>query len=148
MAAKDEPGIVFELTPETKEKLKAFSCADSWQKAMEQFFAFWETENDPRKAGSIVAHGLVRNAARVAVFGAVCDGREPRKDLWMELCSDHFHEAVMDVNGVMKVASLETIQKEEKLCEDCPPADYPTDKTRCESCPRRRIDRTATEQGT
>lgn len=25
----------------------------------------------------------------------------------------------------------------EKLCEDCPPADYPTDKTRCDPCPRR-----------
>lgn len=23
------------------------------------------------------------------------------------------------------------------LCEDCPPAGYPTDKTRCASCPRR-----------
>jgi len=24
------------------------------------------------------------------------------------------------------------------LCEDCPPQDYPTDKTRCSSCPRRK----------
>ena len=24
-----------------------------------------------------------------------------------------------------------------KLCSDCPPSDYPTDKTRCWSCPRR-----------
>ena len=23
------------------------------------------------------------------------------------------------------------------LCEDCPPVDYPTDKTRCLPCPRR-----------
>lgn len=23
------------------------------------------------------------------------------------------------------------------LCDDCPPADYPTDKTRCLPCPRR-----------
>ena len=23
------------------------------------------------------------------------------------------------------------------LCDDCPPAGYPTDKTRCEECPRR-----------
>ena len=25
----------------------------------------------------------------------------------------------------------------DKLCSDCPPADYPTDKTRCDDCPRR-----------
>ena len=25
----------------------------------------------------------------------------------------------------------------EALCEDCPPPDYPTDKTRCAPCPRR-----------
>lgn len=25
----------------------------------------------------------------------------------------------------------------EKLCSDCPPVGYPTDKTRCVECPRR-----------
>lgn len=25
----------------------------------------------------------------------------------------------------------------DELCEDCPPVDYPTDKTRCDPCPRR-----------
>lgn len=25
---------------------------------------------------------------------------------------------------------------EEPLCSDCPPSDYPTDKTRCDVCPR------------
>jgi hypothetical protein len=29
-------------------------------------------------------------------------------------------------------------QEEAQLCEDCPPADYPTDKTRCTPCPRRK----------
>lgn len=24
-----------------------------------------------------------------------------------------------------------------ELCSDCPPRDYPTDKTRCAECPRR-----------
>ena len=27
--------------------------------------------------------------------------------------------------------------EEEALCEDCPPLEYPTDKTRCLPCPRR-----------
>lgn len=26
----------------------------------------------------------------------------------------------------------------EPLCSDCQPADYPTDKTRCDGCPRRK----------
>lgn len=25
-----------------------------------------------------------------------------------------------------------------KKCDDCPPIGYPTDKTRCDECPRRR----------
>lgn len=32
----------------------------------------------------------------------------------------------------------ETELKPTELCSDCPPADYPTDKTRCLPCPRRR----------
>lgn len=36
---------------------------------------------------------------------------------------------------------LENAEKYEdepaKLCSDCPPENYPTDKTRCLSCPRR-----------
>lgn len=32
----------------------------------------------------------------------------------------------------------------QNLCEDCPPADYPTDATRCTPCPRRgRFSRTS-----
>lgn len=31
------------------------------------------------------------------------------------------------------------------MCEDCPPVGYPTDKTRCEPCPRR--DRPAKNPG-
>lgn len=30
-----------------------------------------------------------------------------------------------------------TNQPSQTLCEDCPPVGYPTDKTRCEPCPRR-----------
>lgn len=30
----------------------------------------------------------------------------------------------------------------QKLCEDCPPVDYPTDETRCVPCPRRVADET------
>lgn len=29
-----------------------------------------------------------------------------------------------------------------RLCEDCPPVDYPTDETRCAPCPRRVADET------
>ncbi len=31
-----------------------------------------------------------------------------------------------------RIAKLEGM-----LCSDCPPPDYPTDETRCDSCPRR-----------
>lgn len=28
-------------------------------------------------------------------------------------------------------------QAKDELCDDCPPKGYPTDKTRCKTCPRR-----------
>lgn len=33
-----------------------------------------------------------------------------------------------------------------KLCEDCPPVRYPTEKTRCDQCPRRKSRATAAEE--
>ena len=33
---------------------------------------------------------------------------------------------------------LDALTAEPRLCEDCPPVGYPTDKTRCSPCPRRR----------
>lgn len=40
-----------------------------------------------------------------------------------------------DKRADLEAAALQA--KPETLCEGCPPAGYPTDKTRCEPCPRR-----------
>jgi hypothetical protein len=36
-----------------------------------------------------------------------------------------------------KVLKTHAIDSGTLLCDDCPPASYPTDKTRCTECPRR-----------
>jgi hypothetical protein len=36
-----------------------------------------------------------------------------------------------------EITSAEDLLQQPRLCEDCPPRGYPTDKTRCEPCPRR-----------
>ena len=45
------------------------------------------------------------------------------------------------VRRVMVTHPLKAAKRE--LCEDCPPSDYPTDKTRCSECPRRAPPQTA-----
>lgn len=39
--------------------------------------------------------------------------------------------------SAMALRALRRPASGEKLCEDCPPEDYPTDATRCWSCPRK-----------
>jgi len=64
---------------------------------MEQFFALWEAEGDARRAGSMAAHAYIRNAARIAVFGAECAGHEPEIGMWRATCDEQFEKAVNDV---------------------------------------------------
>lgn len=64
---------------------------------MAQFFDIWEAEGDPRRAGSMAAHAYIRNAARMAVFGAQCGGHKPDAELWATCCKDAFDAALSDV---------------------------------------------------
>lgn len=40
------------------------------------------------------------------------------------------------IDAALSPPSPENRKAESSLCEDCPPVGYPTDKTRCEPCPR------------
>jgi len=35
---------------------------------------------------------------------------------------------------------MERLLTDVRLCEDCPPVGYPTDKTRCDECPRKQTE--------
>lgn len=72
---------------------------------MEQFFAIWEAEGDPRRAGSMAAHAYIRNAARMDVFGAQCAGQEPQAELWRECCDAAYTDAVRDVTEAFVISS-------------------------------------------
>jgi hypothetical protein len=65
------------------------------------FFDLWETEDDPRKAGSIMANFFLRAAAKFAVFGAFCAGREPSRELWLGTCNSVFDQVVKDCIAVL-----------------------------------------------
>lgn len=67
-----------------------------------EFFELWEAEDDPRKAGSVVAAAHMRAAARVAVFGAVCAGLEPQEANWLELAKEQFDQALIDVGAAFQ----------------------------------------------
>lgn len=52
----------------------------------------------------------------------------------------------LDMDGIIVGVSRQAIEEvlayveATRLCEDCPPTGYPTDKTRCAPCPRRAAD--------
>lgn len=78
--------------------------------ADKEFFDAWEAEvanpDAPRLAGSIIASAYMRLAARYAVFGADCAGREPSLQLWLALAKENFRDAVKDVAEARVRASL------------------------------------------
>jgi len=78
-------------------------------KADKIFFDIWESEiadpMAPRLAGSIVANAYMRLAARFAVFGCECAGREPSLELWLALAKQQFEDAISDcAESKVKVA--------------------------------------------
>ena len=81
---------------------------DVMTEAQEKFFALWELENDPLKAGSIVAASYMRTAARIAIFGSMCGHHNPREEQWMELALENFEHAIIDV-----AAAFTEIEKSE-----------------------------------
>lgn len=95
----DEPEI-FNPTDTARSAFKALMGGVTDQ-VMDGFFDMWEAEDDPRKAGSMVAHAYISNAAKVAVFGAECAGKEPRKDLWLKACEEAYDAATKDVGAAV-----------------------------------------------
>lgn len=97
--------IIFTPNDKARAAFKRMSDAAS-DAMMAQFFDIWEAEGDPRKAGSMAAHAYIKNAARMAVFGAQCAGLEPQVDLWHQACEDAFTEALRDVSEAFVTAAL------------------------------------------
>jgi hypothetical protein len=98
----------FTPTDTTRVALKSLAggLADA---AEEKFFEVWEAEiNDPdapRMAGSVIAAAYMKNAARFAVFGARCAGKEPSLKLWLDLARQNYFEAVDAVNRSVDIAA-------------------------------------------
>ena len=44
---------------------------------------------------------------------------------------------VADVAALLAALDAKAQKEAGETCSDCPPAEYPTDKTRCDECPRR-----------
>lgn len=74
---------------------------------MTEFFALWETEDDPRKAGSIIAHRLILYASRIAIFGAKCAGLEPTLEAWLGSCEMDFVDSVAAVEEAFRQGASE-----------------------------------------
>ncbi|MGO4561035.1 hypothetical protein [Rhizobiales bacterium 3FA27D7] len=89
------------------------------------------------------------NAARIALSHPVQGWQECATEGCCSPATVHFerggigshycHSCYMRVQALPAgPAAKETAQNPEgSLCSDCPPKDYPTDKTRCDPCPRR-----------
>lgn len=100
------PETTFRPTEEAKAAFKRMADQAS-DAMMEHFFAMWEAEGDPRRAGSLAAHAYISRAARVAVFGAHCSGLPPQQELWEAACLDAFNDALRDVNTAFVEAAIE-----------------------------------------
>lgn len=77
----------------------------------------------------LLPHDVVRLviAARDAAFGDHIQDENVRREL--DAASEAFASRVPWDD--------EPAENADGLCSDCPPANYPTDKTRCDPCPRR-----------
>lgn len=103
--------VIFKPTETSRAIMKALS-ARLGDAADKEFFDAWEAEiadpDAPRMAGSIVAAAYMRLAARYAVFGADCAGREPSLQLWLALAEQNFQDAVKDVETAKSTALTQT----------------------------------------
>lgn len=86
--------LIFKPTEATREIYRRMAD-EAMLKAMDQFFALWIEQTDPREAGSVIAHAFMQTAARIAVFGAMCGHHEPSIAQWMECCRERFDEALI-----------------------------------------------------
>lgn len=89
----------FDPTPKSREIFKQFALVIC-DCSIAAFFEAHETEREPRKAAAIVAHAMVRQAARIAVFAAMMENKEPSAELWTKLCRKAFDDALVAVKDV------------------------------------------------
>lgn len=89
--------VIFKPTDKAREAFRRMSDA-AMDAMQDQFFELWEAEGDPRRAGSMVAHAYIQNAAKIAVFGSRCAGLEPQSDLWRAACEEAFTNAACAVD--------------------------------------------------
>ncbi len=82
-----------------------------YDRADKEFFDSWEAEisntDAPLRAGSVIAAAFMQVAARYAVFGAECAGREARLKQWLALAEEHFIEAVGAVASARANAGID-----------------------------------------
>lgn len=82
------------FTPTERAREIALRLADKLNDdATQQFFELWEVEDDPRRAGAILAHMYAWEAAKIAIAGAMFAGKEPDIELWLALCKQKFTDA-------------------------------------------------------
>ena len=79
------------------------------EEAEKKFFDIWEAEVAdplaPRLSGSVIANAYMGIAARFAVFGCECAGREPRLELWLELAKEQFEDAIKHCAAAKEAAA-------------------------------------------
>lgn len=75
-------------------------------------------QNPPHRSHLCASCGCIWRPADVATNGVSVIQTDGNSDSWQQ-------EIQQDAQPAMR------------LCSDCPPVDYPTDKTRCAPCPRR-----------
>jgi hypothetical protein len=100
----------FTPTDKTRSVLKELSAGLA-EKAESHFFEVWEAEiadpDAPRMAGSVIAAAYMKHAARFAIFGAECAGREPSLELWLAMAKENFIDAQRDVLNSIALAEHE-----------------------------------------
>lgn len=93
------------FTPDPRTRALFMALFDKANRAgIDEFFLAWEIEDDPRKAAAVVAGAYMRIAARVAVFASECAGKEPSREQWLSLATEHFDEATKDVAEAFDIA--------------------------------------------
>ena len=99
LARRPAPGVAFHPREETLQVLRDMDkTGEVGAAAMNEFLTLLQTENDGRKAGSIVAHHLIRSAAMLLLFGCQVDGHKPRMKVWIDAARDDLEWALKELN--------------------------------------------------
>lgn len=116
MTTDQTPADHFKPSDKSRELWKRFNEDNNLSEtATNEFFEFWDVENDPLRAGSLVAHRYAHYAARFAVFGAASAGKAPRLELFLEVCTEHFNKAVEDVGFAFAETETEATEQNSQV---------------------------------